>query len=217
MHYSAPGYPPPVLLRRRDRIGRPAILCFSSLVMVGIILLALLSKYPTNPVHHPFGLGLPVAFDGSAPRAAFPVHAIRRGRNCSVNTTDVGAPSVIDEAEGPRGSATEACRVLVTSPNRAVDSNGRVCHPRRLSATRCCPDTAAARNEVRDACAGDAFQDGLACDPKSRCCADQAICTACCLNVRLLAFAKCVAACRHSSKSVFHQNRYLSDTHHCFA
>ena len=83
------------------------------------------------------------------------------------------------------------------------------------------------------------------CDSNSTCCSDSTACIACCLLVspqavagygvsllkaRVAAFSRCEsfqreyanfeaceARCRPASSSVFHQNRYESPFHHCYA
>eukprot|EP00249_Psilotum_nudum_P009756 c22134_g1_i1 orf=122-964(+) len=117
------------------------------------------------------------------------------------------------------------CRNTVQGRYLLSDDNGYVCSVTSISpSTGCCPKF------------GEQFP-CLGCNLSTQCCNSYEYCVACCLSPtrtsRGLAtqvkvahqvsagtyktvFDFCLGQCRHSSRSVVHENVYVSENHHCF-
>jgi hypothetical protein len=69
------------------------------------------------------------------------------------------------------------------------------------------------------------LHDGAYCSAEHRCCSMHELCVACCMasgdafpdkSPAASGFRPCVALCRHTSNSTFHQNQYATPLHHCY-
>eukprot|EP00760_Papus_ankaliazontas_P038216 PhM_4_TR897/c0_g1_i1/m.78898 len=136
----------------------------------------------------------------------------------------------------PEGVLSDECRHTLSGPEWVTDDRGYICRKSHIDVhTGCCrtdasylTDGALRPRHTCDSCLLD-----------KHCCSDYEGCVACCMSPRnddvarrgyrdrsqqsplytaksYDAFRFCVTRCRTSSQSVYHQNKYKHQYHHCF-
>lgn len=119
-----------------------------------------------------------------------------------------------------------SCVNTVQGKYLVSDNRGFVCSRSEIdTSTRCCPSI------------GSPFQCDK-CNQTAQCCSVYEFCVSCCLHPDITTpetalavlkgkqqssakfasvFEYCKGRCRHNSRSVVHENAYISENHHCFA
>eukprot|EP00899_Mesostigma_viride_P023009 jgi/Mesvir1/3893/Mv19839-RA.1 len=127
--------------------------------------------------------------------------------------------------QGGTGGDGRSCQNTRQGRHFITDDRGYICKPEDVSSTTGCCPAVGPQYSCRD------------CDDESDCCEEFDACVACCINPNITdpavalqsprsrapdtgtftsVFDYCRGKCRTNSKSVVHENAYISEYHHCF-